>query len=125
MRRQPGSSTSRVTCMRYLFIDTMFNDAIGSWDTRSVTDMHGMFFGCYAFDQDIGGWDTSSVTDMEVMFYECHHFNQDLSEWDTHRVSTMQGMFEEAASFHQNLDSWCLATREAEFGIITDTDRMF
>ena len=39
---------------------TAFNADISAWDTSSVTDMDGMFYGATAFNA--AAWDTSSVT---------------------------------------------------------------
>jgi hypothetical protein len=45
-----------------------FNQAIGSWDSSSVTDMRYMFFSADAFDQDIGSWNATALTDATFMF---------------------------------------------------------
>ena len=66
---------------------------ISTWDTSNVTDMNGMFFNAYQFNQDIGNWLTSNVTDMNCMFSEAHEFNQDIGNWDTSNVIDMNGMF--------------------------------
>ena len=39
-----------------------FNQDIGDWDVRNVTEMAGMFNTVATFDQDIRGWDVRSVT---------------------------------------------------------------
>ena len=42
----------------------VFDQPIGAWDTRRVTNMFRMFRGAYKFNQAISAWDTSKVTDM-------------------------------------------------------------
>ena len=51
----------------------LFNQAIGNWDTSSVTDMSFMFSSSDAFNQNISAWDTSNVTNMTYMFYRQAH----------------------------------------------------
>ncbi|MBO7155630.1 MAG: BspA family leucine-rich repeat surface protein, partial [Campylobacter sp.] len=40
-------------------------------DVSSVTNMCGMFAGCYDFNQPLNSWNVSSVTDMSEMFRGC------------------------------------------------------
>ena len=78
--------------MSYLFKDlTDFNADVSSWDTSSVTNMFGMFYGASAFDQPLS-FDTSSVTNMGHMFRGAAAFNQPLS-FDTSSVTSMGWMF--------------------------------
>ena len=41
---------------------------IEDWDVSNVTNMIGLFNGCYYFNDDISKWDVSKVTNMSIMF---------------------------------------------------------
>ena len=69
--------------------DDTFNEAIGAWDTSSVTSMQLTFYKAAAFDADIGGWDTSKVTSMERTFKEASAFNQPIGDWDVSKVTSL------------------------------------
>merc|ERR1719420_2350992 len=45
-----------------------FNADISKWDTRMVTTMSRMFYGCTSFNRDITNFDVSRVTDFQDMF---------------------------------------------------------
>ena len=68
-----------VTNMNYMFMDASSFDnggqSLNSWDTSSVSDMQGTFYGASSFDQNIGGWDVSSVRNMQSMFRNASAFN--------------------------------------------------
>ena len=55
--------------------------------------MAHMFKRVGAFDQDIGRWQTRRVTDMSHMFDDARAFNQKLDRWQTQRVTDMSYMF--------------------------------
>jgi surface protein len=84
----------------------LFNADISKWDTRRVTDMHDMFYGCTAFNQDIGNWNTSQVKDMYAMFAKASAFNQDIGSWNTEKVTRMNSMFDNAHAFNQDIGNW-------------------
>src|SRR6056297_3073445 len=83
-----------------------FNQPIGSWDTRNVTDMSFMFLLATAFNQPIDNWDTQNVTEMGRMFNNATNFNKPIGSWDTGNVTNMRNMFRLAASFDQSIGSW-------------------
>lgn len=66
-------------------------------DTSNVTDMGGMFNGCYSLTTigDLSNWNTSNVTNMSGLFATCPLLTTvgDLSNWDTSDVTNMGGMF--------------------------------
>lgn len=66
-------------------------------DTSNVTDMGGMFNGCYSLTTigDLSNWNTSNVTNMSGLFATCPLLTTvgDLSNWDTRNVTNMGGMF--------------------------------
>ena len=94
------------------FLDNMlrgaivFNGAIGSWNTSSVTNMVSMFHTASAFNQDVGSWNTSAVTSMSSMFRSATAFNQDIGSWNTSSVTSMASMFQSATAFNQDIGSW-------------------
>lgn len=69
------------------------NIKINKWNVSNVTNMSGMFAGCWYFVGDISSWDVSKVTDMSFMFKYCSHFVGDLSKWDVSKVVDMSSMF--------------------------------
>jgi|GEM_PF-6152713 len=79
---------------------TVFNGAIGNWNTSAVTSMTLVFYQATAFNQDIGSWNTSEVTNMSVMFRSASAFNQDIGAWNTSAVTNMGQMFFDASAFN-------------------------
>jgi len=98
--------TTFVTNMDNLFSSNTFNEAIGSWDTSSVTSMLQMFTNATAFNQPIGSWNTVKVTSMQNMFVNTALFNQPIGSWDTINVVNMRQMFNDAVKFNQPIESW-------------------
>lgn len=74
-------------------------------NTSQVTNMNGMFYGCFALTNlDISNFDTSLVTDMSSMFYGCKYLtNIEVSKFNTALVTNMSGMFESCQAL-SNLD---------------------
>src|SRR6056297_735679 len=101
--------TRNVTDMSFMFLlATAFNQPIDNWDTQNVTDMGSMFNNATAFNQPIGSWDTGNVTTMLKMFSLASEFNQDISGWNTSKVTEMETMFFGASNFNQDLSGWCV-----------------
>ena len=64
-------------------------------NTENVTDMSGMFWGCYALTTlDVSHFDTQNVTNMYYMFSDCSALTTlDVSNFNTQNVTYMSGMF--------------------------------
>jgi len=63
--------------------------------TNKVTNMSGMFFGCYDLEElDLNGFDTSNVTNMDLMFDNMTSIETlNLCSFDISKVTTMKRMF--------------------------------
>ena len=66
-----------------------------NFNTGSVTDMSGMFYGCNSLTiLDISCFNTENVTDMGGMFSSCHSLTSlDISNFNTANVTDMVSMF--------------------------------
>ncbi len=65
-------------------------------NTENVTNMHGMFNGCYKLTTlDLSGFDTHNVTDMGYLFYACMELTTIYvgEGWDMSRVTDSIDMF--------------------------------
>jgi surface protein len=104
--------SSAVTNMSNLFSNksrpssSTFNEKIGSWDVKNVTNMSNMFSGCINFKQDLSSWIVSNVTNMSNMFAGCTSFNQNLSSWVVSGVTNMSFMFTYCTNFNQDISDW-------------------
>ena len=79
---------------------------IGTWCVSQVTDMSGLFWSKYTFNEDLSRWDVSSVTDMSWMFYGSEAFNSNISSWNVSQVIAMNSMFTSAKSFNSDISNW-------------------
>ena len=102
--------TSSVKDMQGMFfgVDT-FNEPIESWNVANVENMRFMFFGAKSFNQPLNAWNVAKVKNMRGVFWGANAFNQPLNLWDTSRVEDMSLMFSNALDFNQPLDSWNVA----------------
>ncbi|MEI0525597.1 BspA family leucine-rich repeat surface protein [Brachyspira murdochii] len=100
--------TSLITDMSGLFSFEGRKDFSGieNWNTSNVTNMRGMFYNCYSFNEDIEKWNVSNVKDMGHLFYNCINFNQNISEWNVSNVTDMRGMFKGCTNFNHPLNKW-------------------
>ncbi len=102
-----GWNTASVTNMYGMFYGaTAFNQPIGTWNTGSVTSMRDMFRSASAFNKPIGGWVTTACTNMNSMFYNALAFNQPIGTWNTGSVTNMSYMFGGATAFNQPIGTW-------------------
>ena len=122
---EPDSwDVTQLTSLKSLFNDVDFNEPIGNWDTRNITDMSYVFSRCRTFNQPIGKWDTSKVTNMWGLFDNAEAFNQEINTsvqerddgtgtgnkekyiaWDVSKVGYMQSMFNDTA-FNKDISKW-------------------
>ena len=83
-----------------------FNQDISSWDTSSVTDMHGMFSYATSFDQDLRAWDITSVTNVETMFnnvtLSTPNYDSMLNGWNAQALQS-------GLTFEGGNSTYCLA----------------
>lgn len=78
-------------------------------DTRFMTSMLDMFYGCNTLQQlDVSGWDTSNVTNMSFIFADCSQLQLlDVSNWDVSDVTNMSYMFRNCTSLQQlDVSNW-------------------
>ncbi len=67
---------------------------LSALDTSQVTNMLGMFEGCYSLTSlDLSNFDTSKVTNMGYMFCDCSITSLNVSSFDTSKVTDMSMMF--------------------------------
>lgn len=156
--------TSRVTCMADMFRNMTGKarrvrpgrtarggsvvTGLRDWNTRSATDMSGMFHNCDwtpdvrnwvtsrvknmsemfshaqadsdggACNPDVSTWDTSALEIADRMFMGLRLFNCDLSRWDTRRLRDTTQMFQNAGAFDTDLSRWDMRS-------VTDAEGMF
>ena len=68
---------------------------VSNFDTQNVTDMSGMFSSCFALRTlDLSNFNTQNVTDINCMFCDCPLTTLDLSSFNTQNVTDMSYMFE-------------------------------
>jgi surface protein len=108
-----------VTDMSFMFERALgFNRSLERWDVSNVTDMSYMFSNTLAFNQPIGDWDVGNVTEMGYMFFRSLAFNQPIGDWNVSNVTDMSCVFNEASSFNQPLGKWDVSN-------VTDMSYMF
>lgn len=117
-----------LTSMRYAFADAvLLNDAnLSNLDTKSVTDMTGMFYNAKAFNRSLANWNTAKVTNMSSMFEGASVYNQDMSisgnKWNTQEVTDMSSMFKNATNFNGSFGIWKLYKVESMQSMFEQAD---
>ena len=80
----------------YMFLDhvNLADIEFSGFDTRSVTNMQGMFRNTGLASLDLSSFNTENVTDMSGMFYDVKNLtNLDLTPFNTSNVTDMHYMF--------------------------------
>jgi surface protein len=99
--------TGTITDMSGMFWGaTLFNQSLNNWNTGNVTNMFNMFENATSFNGNISSWNTGSVTDMSSMFRSASNFNQPIGSWTTSSVTDMTNMFNQATAFNQPINNW-------------------
>lgn len=99
-------NTTEITDMTEIFnyirpIAEVDNLIVLTWDTRNVTTMENMFYGCQ-LNFKIEFTTTKKVENMSCMFYDARNFNEPLLEsFDTNNVTNMSFMFFGASVYNQ------------------------
>jgi len=65
---------------------------IGSWFTSNITNMYGLFYNAFSFNEPLDGWDLSSVnTTTHAMFLDvdASSFIQPFNCWNVNKVTGM------------------------------------
>ena len=90
-------NTANVTNMQYMLTEYQATELdLSGWDVSSVTNMFGLFEGCFNLQSlNISGWDTSNVTNMSNIFTNCSSLTtiNGLSDLNTSSVTGMENMF--------------------------------
>ena len=85
----------------YMFLDhvNLADIELSGFDTRSVTNMQGMFRNTGLTSLDLSSFNTENVTDMAGMFYDVKNLtNLDLTPFNTSNVTDMHYMFTNMSS---------------------------
>ena len=116
-----GGNLNNFYSMFYECIDLKNVTFVKSVDTKNVTSMHSMFYGCSSLASlDLSSFDTSNVTEMISMFSGCSSLKElNLSSFNTDNVTDMNYMFNGCSSLEKlNLSNFNTSN-------VTDTDSMF
>ena len=120
-------TTENVENMNYMFYycghsvhDSFTSLDLSCFNTGKVTEMHGMFSGCYAQNLNISSFNTVNVTDMSSMFEDTYTSTISFgANFKTGNVTNMSSMFENTTassiSFGENFDTSKVTTMERMF----------
>ena len=95
-----------------MFINTEFNQPVGSWNIIGCTSLDGTFQSCNLFNQDIGGWNVSNITSFNNSFQTASSFNNggspSINNWvlKTSGPVVFSTMFQNAIAFNQPINNW-------------------
>jgi surface protein len=99
--------------MNYMFRTSYaFNQDIGNWNTKNVTDM-GDMFGYSVFNQNLGAWDVSKVTTLASFStgsFSQTNYDKILSGWSDINVSTGEVGLQSSVTFGMGTTTYTDAT---------------
>ena len=86
---------NKICSHMFSYFDSLVNIDFSNFNTKNVTDMSYMFYGCYKINlkNALLGFNTSNVTDMSSMFGSSSIYEADTSYFDTSNVTDMYYMF--------------------------------
>ena len=96
-----GGIIANESMINYFYdFEEMTSIDLSALDTSEVTNMIGMFSGCWNLTSlDVSNFDTSKVTNMDSMFASCRSLTSlDVSNFDTSKLTTMRCMFSYCSS---------------------------
>ena len=91
-----GGIIANESMINYFYdFEEMTSIDLSALDTSEVTNMIGMFSGCWNLTSlDVSNFDTSKVTNMDSMFSYCRSLTSlDVNKFDTSQVTDMFGIF--------------------------------
>lgn len=95
-------NTKNVTNMEGMFEDAAKFNLVVNFDTKNVTKMNNMFKGAKVFDKEVD-FNTEKVTNMKSMFEGAVDFDKPIN-FNTKEVTDVTSMFNGATKFNQDLD---------------------
>lgn len=94
------------------------NPTFSNWNLSGVTNLSQCFYFAKKFNQPISTWDISDATDISDMFVYAELFNQPIGVWNTSKVTNMAGILQNTVVFNQSLANW-------DTSKVTDMSAMF
>lgn len=98
--------TSNVITMEGMFMTTLFNGNVNSWNVAKVQSIVGMFAYNREFNQPLDSWNPANLEKTDFMFRSATKFNQPLDSWNLPSLLSAKFMFMDAVMFNGSVDNW-------------------